>query len=199
MKTTKILTFLFIILFQQAHSQTTHVVYFDSTNTIGNTDTTLTVIIGDSIVIIHNQDDDDFDVLINNTTAIGAYNISYGNPIYGVNLTNDTINSIKVEYYDPLQYRLINLNYTSLSVNEINSELGVSIYPNPICSNTTLTIENVNNFDQIQIFSIKGELEAAYNLLDSSELKIDLGPGSYILKACNSNDGIFINQKLIVL
>ena len=193
-----ILSFILGLLTHISYSQTSHILNFNSTHVIGNTDTTITVAIGDSIVIIHNQDDDDFEVVLNGTDTIGAYNIIYGQPIYELKLLNDTINSIKITYYDPNQYRLINLAYSSVSLNEVNSTKKINIYPNPISRGEYLYLTEIGNFEFSKIYSSSGQEITATDSLNKEFVRADFEPGIYFIELINTKDGIRKLKKIVV-
>lgn len=125
-------------------AQTTHTLKFDSTWTVPNTDTTLNVSVGDGLDILHFQDDDDFEVIINGVDTLGAYNITPGATLFDTTFSGMSITSIKVIYYDPNQYMNISLAYASNTKDLILQE-NTYVFPNPVSSGGTLYLPNTGD------------------------------------------------------
>ena len=184
---------LFSIIFC-CNSQTIHLLDFDSSHVIGNTDTTINVVIGDSVVVIHHQDDDDFEVIINGVDTMGAYNILYDNPIYSVKLTNNSINNVKILYYDPNQYRQIFLNY-STGINYRENDLAfVYLFPNPAIDRINI---DINEKAIVEFINIQGEIVKSTSLTEKTDYLYlaDLASGFYIVRV--NTERCLVIRKLI--
>jgi hypothetical protein len=187
-----ILTLGFLSIIFCCNSQTIHILDFNSSHVIGNTDTTINVVIGDSVLVIHHQDDDDFEVVINEVDTTGAYNILYDNPIFSVKLSNNTINNIKIIYYDPNQYRQIFFNY-STGINYQKNHLAiVHVFPNPAIDRI-----NIDNDEKaiVEFINIQGEIVKSSSLREKAGYVYiaDLASGFYIMRI-NTERGLVIRR-----
>lgn len=194
-----ILIFVLGVLAYNVNSQTTHILNFDSTHVLGNTDTSLNISIGDSLVVIHNQDDDDFEVIINGTDTIGAFNIVLGQPIYELRLVNDTINSIKIIYFDPNQYRLINLVYPPITgITDVNTINEIDIYPNPVMRGRQVNLVESSDFKFSRIYSLSGQEISIGQIGNQLNLTSDILSGIYLVFFVNNQNGRHQIKKLII-
>ena len=79
-----------------------------------------------------------------------------------------------------------------------NSNLTLS--PNPFSNQTQLTLEGTSALDQVQLYSITGQLLRNYSGLSANSLRIEkgsLGAGMYIYKA-TSTDGKNYSGKIVI-
>ncbi len=78
-------------------------------------------------------------------------------------------------------------------------ETGISVYPNPVSNMMTLNIENVDEVEDVQLFSIDGKLIRDIRDLNYSTQvnATDLENGIYVLRA-KYTDGTIITERVIV-
>ncbi len=154
-------------------SQTIHVLDFDDTHTGNNTDTTINVSIGDSIVILNRSTlDDDFEYSINGGSYMGAYNIAADEHIFDTLLLNNSITSVRVILYDPAYYRLVTLNYTATGINKAGpASNDLSAAPNPSVHNVKIGYElPAGQLEgMIEIIDLAGRLISSHPVNDQSK------------------------------
>jgi hypothetical protein len=186
------LALVFVASVCSCNSQKIHLIYFDSTHVKGNTDTTINVAIGDSVAVIHHQDDDDFEVIINGVDTIGAYNIIYNRPIYSVKLSDKSIHKVKIIYFDPNQYRQIFFSYSSGIIDQTNENETVPLFPNPAKDllNIDIAVQGI-----VALINMQGEVVNAISLIEkNNQLDItDLASGIYMLRL-KTSEGIVVRK-----
>ncbi len=83
-----------------------------------------------------------------------------------------------------------------VGIQELSAETGILIFPNPFKENLTIESRNVNEFFQIRLMDVLGQVIHSENLAESQTLNTsDLVPGFYFIEF--KNDRITRSVKLI--
>lgn len=98
------------------------------------------------------------------------------------------VGSYTVEVSNPAECLRLSDPYVIVGVNEIEAE--VSVYPNPVNDNLTISISDINEVEGIEVYNSIGMLVERRNVVNSitNVSMADMNSGIYLVKVVYSNN-----------
>jgi len=94
----------------------------------------------------------------------------------------------------------LNVAGTSLSVNENNNQIQISVFPNPATDIITIQSESINSFSKVEVIDVQGKICIEQNFSDATQYKLNtltLSNGSYNIRI--TTDKGYINKSVKVI
>jgi hypothetical protein len=176
------------------NAQTTHTFEIPTTNV-----QTITVNVGDSIVIVNKGGSSSFKTITNLTiTPPPATPINTNDTISKFLLDDTLINNIKVNKYNGSNVLNLTITYntTITSVkNELSTLSELKVFPNPTTSFVNI---NGNDLTSIQVFNMNGELVKVVNnpTFNNTIEMLDLQNAWYIVRTTHENGSVQTSKLL---
>jgi hypothetical protein len=100
-------------------------------------------------------------------------------------------------WYNPTKMGTIRFTENTITSFKNTESCGISVYPNPSADN--VLIQSQQQFDEVLIYSVHGQLMYSQEDLSATGISLDIRnfkPGIYILKVA-MKDGTGVNQILV--
>ncbi len=137
-------------------------------------------------------------LMLSNGAAIIIDSVSYGSQSDDISYGRCPTGTGSFGFLYPTSFNTYNCS--GVSVNEINHDVDIAVYPNPASDRINFVFKDVNAFDRITISNTLGKSLQHYQIENSSSINVSsLNNGLYLLRFENTSTGNLKTVKVLVL